>query len=103
MPGSSISPSDLFRVIFFVVKDEITGHLNLPLLKLKGACLVFLICIDLVLDEEVFILIEERRLLGKGLGFIDMHLIASALIHHVPILTRDKSLKRVTVELGIAF
>lgn len=57
--------------------------------------------IDLVLDEEVFILIEDRKLYGKGLGFIDLHLLASALVHHVPIWTRDKSLRRVSEELGI--
>ena len=59
--------------------------------------------IDLVLDEEVFILIEDRELFGKGLGFIDFHLLASALIHHIPIWTRDKSLKRIAGELGIVF
>jgi predicted nucleic acid-binding protein len=59
--------------------------------------------IDLVLDEEVFILIEDRKLFDKGLGFIDVHLLASALIHHVPIWTRDKSLKRVAGELNISY
>ena len=59
--------------------------------------------IDLVLDEEVYILIEDRKLFGKGLGFIDMHLLASALIHHVPIWTRDRSLKRVARDLGIGY
>lgn len=59
--------------------------------------------IDLVLDEEVFILIEDRKLYGKGLGFIDLHILASALIHHVPIWTRDKSLKQVSKELGIDY
>ena len=59
--------------------------------------------IDLVLDEEVFILIENRKLFGKGLGFIDVHLLASAMIHHVPIWTRDKELKRVARELGVCY
>ena len=59
--------------------------------------------IDLVLDEEVFVLIEDRKLFGKGLGFIDIHLLASAMIHHIPIWTRDKSLNRVAGELGIDF
>ena len=59
--------------------------------------------IGLVLDEEVFILIEKKKLFGKGLGFIDIHLLASALIHHVPIWTRDKSLKRIAGELGISY
>ena len=58
--------------------------------------------VDLVLDEEVFILIEGGKLFGKGLGFIDIHLLASAMIHHVPIWTRDKSLKRIAGELGIS-
>ena len=57
---------------------------------------------DPVLDEEVFILIEDRKLFGKGLGFIDVHLLASALIHHVPIWTRDKSLLKVATELNIS-
>jgi len=59
--------------------------------------------IDQVLDEEAFILIEDRKLFGKGLGFIDIYLLASAMIHHVPIWTRDKSLKRVAGELGIGY
>jgi len=59
--------------------------------------------IGLVLDEEVLILIEERKLFGKGLGFIDIHLLASALIHHVPIWTRDKSLRMVAGKLGISY
>lgn len=59
--------------------------------------------IDLVLDIEVFMLIEERKLFGKGLGFIDIHLLASALIHQVPIWTSDKSLKLVAGQLGISY
>ena len=57
----------------------------------------------MVLDEEVFILIENRKQYGKGLGFIDIHLLASAMIHHVPIWTRDNTLKRVAGELGIDY
>ena len=48
--------------------------------------------IDTVLDEEVFVLIEDKKLYRKGLGFIDVHLLASALIHHVIIWTTDKHL-----------
>jgi len=58
--------------------------------------------IDAVLDEEVFVLIEDKRLYGMGLGFIDIHLLASALIHHVLIWTKDKSLQRVAKEFGIS-
>jgi predicted nucleic acid-binding protein len=56
-----------------------------------------------VLDEEVFLLIEERKLFSKGLGFIDIHILASALVHHVPIWTRDRSLRLVAGQLGISY
>lgn len=59
--------------------------------------------IHVVLDEEVYALIEKRKLFGKGLGFIDIHLLASAMIHHVSIWTRDKSLKRIAGEVGILY
>lgn len=57
--------------------------------------------IETVLDEEVLKLIGEYKLFDKGLGYIDVHLLASALIHHVPIWTRDKSLNSVVREFGI--
>lgn len=57
--------------------------------------------IDPALEEEVLMLIEENKLYGKGLGFIDVHLLTSALIHHVSIRTKDRSLKRTAGEFGI--
>jgi hypothetical protein len=59
--------------------------------------------IDMVLDEEVYTFLEKRKLYGKGLGFIDIHLLASALVHNVVIWTRDKSLKRIARELEINY
>ncbi|MDI6632244.1 MAG: PIN domain-containing protein, partial [Thermoanaerobacteraceae bacterium] len=35
--------------------------------------------------EEVMQFIDKYRLMGKGLGYIDMHLLASALLTEVPI------------------
>ncbi len=58
--------------------------------------------IDSVLDEEVFVLIEDNKLYGKGLGFIDVHLLASALIHQVSIWTRDKSLRKIAKDFEIS-
>jgi len=39
--------------------------------------------------------------MGKGLGYIDMHLIASAMLTNVPIWTHDKKLKEVASNLGL--
>ncbi len=50
-------------------------------------------------DSEVLSLIEPKKLYGKGIGFIDAHLIASALISKVHFLTKDKSLQGVFLSL----
>lgn len=45
--------------------------------------------------EEVLVFIESNRLMGKGLGYVDVHLIASALLTRVSIWTLDKRLEQV--------
>jgi predicted nucleic acid-binding protein len=47
-------------------------------------------------DEEVLGLIERHRMMGKGLGYIDVHLIASVMLTESEQLwTRDKKLQAV--------
>jgi len=41
---------------------------------------------------EVLALIDARRLSGRGLGLIDVHLLASALIEGAELFTLDKRL-----------
>ncbi|HHT9125884.1 MAG TPA: type II toxin-antitoxin system VapC family toxin [Candidatus Brocadiia bacterium] len=53
--------------------------------------------------EDVMQFIENYGLMGKGLGYVDMHLLASALLTEVPIWTLDKKLDEVSKELGIGF
>ncbi len=53
--------------------------------------------------DEILELIERRKLMGKGLGFIDMHLIASAFLSNVYIWSFDKSLHKITAELKIDY
>ena len=59
--------------------------------------------IGLATHDEVMSLIETHRLMGIGIGFVDAHLLASALIQDIPIWTRDLPLKRVAAKLGLAF
>jgi predicted nucleic acid-binding protein len=54
-------------------------------------------------DQEVFTLIEERHLWGKGIGWVDAHLLASALITESELWTRDQPLHAAAVKLGLAF
>ncbi len=54
-------------------------------------------------DDEVLELIEKRRLMGKGLGYVDVHLLASALLTaDVRLWTNDKRLDAVAIELRVS-
>ena len=51
-------------------------------------------------DDEVLQFIENQHLYGKGLGYIDIHLLASAFINKVKLWTKDKRLSAVYAELN---
>jgi predicted nucleic acid-binding protein len=53
--------------------------------------------------EEVIQFIENYRLMGKGLGYIDIHLLASALLSKVSLWTFDKKLNDAASKLGVKF
>jgi predicted nucleic acid-binding protein len=53
--------------------------------------------------EEVLRLIDNYQIMGKGLGYIDMHLLASAILTHIPLWTLDKRLKDISSTLGIKY
>ena len=52
--------------------------------------------------EEAMQLIENHGLMGKGLGYIDMHLLASARLTGVALWTLDKRLNEVATQLKVA-
>lgn len=57
--------------------------------------------VSIATNEEVMHLIERHKLNGKGLGWIDMSLLTSALISRIPLWTRDRRLAAVAKKLGI--
>ncbi len=52
--------------------------------------------------HEISHLIEQRRLWGRGLAAVDVHLIGSAMIYGAKIWTRDKRLDMAAMELGVS-
>ena len=53
-------------------------------------------------DDEVLAYIERRRLMGLGIGYIDVHLLAAAaLTPSARLWTRDKRLARVAADVGV--
>lgn len=58
----------------------------------------------LVRDDEVLYFIDRNHLMGRGIGYIDVHLLASlALSKHSFLWTHDKRLAILAAELGMAF
>ena len=54
-------------------------------------------------DEALFCL-DSHHLMGSGIGFIDLHLLASALLTPGTLLwTHDRRLKLLAQSLGLAF
>jgi predicted nucleic acid-binding protein len=53
--------------------------------------------------EEALGLVEAHRLYGRGVGWIDVHLLASALLFHTRFWTRDGPAAAAARDLGIAF
>lgn len=53
--------------------------------------------------EEVMEFVENYQLMGKGLRYVDMHLLASALLSQVRLWTLDKKPQEVCSELGLRF
>ena len=53
-------------------------------------------------DEFIFF-IERNRLMGIGIGFVDVHLLASAQLTEIPLWTADKRLKSAATELDLAY
>lgn len=51
--------------------------------------------------EEVLRLVEERGLAGSGLGWVDAHLLASALIGGTRVWTLDRALAVAADQLGV--
>jgi predicted nucleic acid-binding protein len=52
--------------------------------------------------REVVEFVRERRLHGRGIGWIDAHLLASALIGSLALWTADPRLAEVAREFGVA-
>jgi predicted nucleic acid-binding protein len=84
----------------------IVGELACGNLKKRTEILSLLQALPMAVSAEhgdILRFIEDNRLMAKGLGFIDMHLLASALLSGLQLWTLDKRLRQVALKLGLAF
>jgi predicted nucleic acid-binding protein len=52
--------------------------------------------------DEVLSFVRARKLYGRGIGYVDAHLLAAAAIERCQLWTKDKRLHAVAVTLGVA-
>ena len=54
-------------------------------------------------NNELLLFIDNRKLMGKGLGLIDMHLLSSAILSKASLWTLDKNLKQEAAKLRVDY
>lgn len=84
----------------------IVGELACGNLKDRAVILSFLQLLPMSIEaehDEVLSFIENNRLMGKGMGYVDVHLITSAVLTGVPVWTLDKKLAQAADGLYIKY
>lgn len=54
-------------------------------------------------DDEVLYFIDQHKLMSRGIGYVDVHLLASCAINAARLWSRDKRLESVAEALGLAY
>ncbi len=83
----------------FVIGELACGRLHprAEILRLLGT----LPAAPLASHDDVLTLIEQHGLAGTGIGWVDAHLLASALLAGAPLMTLDRTLARSAARLGL--
>jgi predicted nucleic acid-binding protein len=58
---------------------------------------------SVVPHSDVVAFVRDRKVYGRGIGWIDVHLLASALVGRLELWTTDPALATVAKELGISY
>ncbi len=82
----------------------IIGELACGFLRRRSEVLILLRRlphVPIVGHDEVLAFVERRRLMGRGIGWIDAHLLASAALSSTLLWSRDRRLSEVARELHL--
>ena len=58
---------------------------------------------DILDHYEIMEFIEYRKIMNIDIGYVDVHLLGSALVSETPLWTLDKSLKKIANQLSIEY
>jgi predicted nucleic acid-binding protein len=98
--------SGLLNSGMIVCHPFIVGELACGSLKKRSEILSLLNAlpfVKLATHEEVMHFIDSRHLMGKGLGYIDVHLLSSAMLSEASLLTYDQKLREIAAKLDINY
>jgi predicted nucleic acid-binding protein len=88
-----------------LIHPYVIGELACGNLKNRHDVLNLLLALPRVVvatDDETLLFIEERKLTGRGIGYLDAHLLASVtLTPDARLWTRDKRLRAVAADLRV--
>lgn len=56
---------------------------------------------EILAMTEALSFIEDHQCYGKGIGWVDVHLLASAMLCSATLWSRDKSLMKLAKQLGL--
>ena len=96
--------ADLLEEGGALVHPFVIGELACGNLKNRAEILSLLRALPLAAiaeHEEIMLFIERNGLMGKGLGYVDVHLLAAAVLSDVRLWTADKSLLKACADLGL--
>ena len=54
-------------------------------------------------NHEVVQFVRARNLQGRGVGWVDVHVLASAIVERIQLWTADERLSAVATEFGVAY
>jgi predicted nucleic acid-binding protein len=57
--------------------------------------------VPLVSDNDALYLLDSHRLMGRGIGYVDLHLLASVAVSDEALWTRDKRIAAIAEKLGL--
>ncbi len=98
------------RLVELLNEDQVAihpfviGELSLGSMKNKAeirSLLSELPTVPMSEHDEVLAAVKTHRLAGTGIGWVDAHLIASALLGHAKLMTSDKALQRAGKTIGV--
>lgn len=101
---SNLRLTGLLKEGYVFIHPFITGELACGNIKNRNEILKLLHSLPQIKisnHNEILYFIEKNKLYGKGLGYIDIHLLASCKLDNAKLYTHDKKLIHVAKNLHI--